>query len=133
MTGRLLVCGSLQFLDLFLLWAAALGFGELEELDSHLSYRLFPPRHGEHGGRHIYSIQKPTVAATLMPAADKETKMLRTRICTGSPRIRCGTQAGRSWAGSLQILPSFLPLFRPIILLFTPERSALLSVKLDPP
>lgn len=36
MTGRLLVCGSLQFLDLFLLWAAALGSGEPEELDSHL-------------------------------------------------------------------------------------------------
>ncbi|KAL6063360.1 hypothetical protein STEG23_007041 [Scotinomys teguina] len=38
---------------------------------------------GKHQGGHIYSTQKPTVAATLTPVADKETKMLRTKIFTG--------------------------------------------------
>lgn len=101
-TGRLLLCGSLQFLDLSLLWPAALGFREQEELDSQLSYRLFPPYRGEHGERHLL-YRKPTVAA------DKESKLLRTRVFTGYPWwLGCATEAG---SDSVQFFPPFLPLF----------------------
>lgn len=54
MIGRLLFCGPLQFLDLFLLGTAALGFGDSEELGPQLL-----PCPEKPGRRHVNSTPNP--------------------------------------------------------------------------
>lgn len=131
MTGRLLVCGSLQFLDLFLLWAAALGFGEPEELASHLSYRLFPALSWRawnkthllypetHCGRYSYACGRQEH----QDAEDQDLYWFSMNTLWNPGRPLPGLAHFRSCLLSfLSSVPSF----------FTPERSALLTVKLDP-